>query len=580
METDTIAAIATGLSNAGISIVRVSGKDAVEIVDRIFRSKKEGFYLRDAKTHTMHYGVIVGGEQKSAVGKKGITENIGTENMKAENTKIKQKGNILDEVLVSIMRAPNSYTRENVVEINCHGGIVVTRKILEAVIGAGARLAEPGEFTTRAFFNGRIDLSQAEAVMDIIQAKNEIALKNSVRQLRGNMHIQIATLREQILLDVAFIEAALDDPEHISLDGFPEKLEKNVSQYLGKIGKMLKTAENGRMIKEGVKTVILGKPNAGKSSLLNLLLGENRAIVTDVAGTTRDTLEENMMLNGISLNIVDTAGIRWTEDLVEQIGVDKAKKEAGDADLILFVVDSSTPLDENDREILKSVGGKKMLVLLNKTDLEAVVSEEDIVRLVNGEEESAIKNEIGTETGNTKENGIGTEAGNTRENGIGIEAENTIENGFVVETGNVKENGIAVRTENTMENWIGTETKNLIRKETSTEKRKFTEREIIRTSAKEQIGLEALEEKITELFFAGEVSYDDEIYITNARHKAALEEAERSLQQVMESIRMNMPEDFYSIDLMNAYKELGGIIGEEVDEDLVNTIFKEFCMGK
>lgn len=464
MKTDTIAAIATGLSNAGISIIRVSGEDAIETVDRIFFSKKKGLFLRDVKTHTIHYGVM------------------------------KEKDTILDEVLVSVMRAPNSYTKEDVVEINCHGGIVVTKKILEAVLRAGARLAEPGEFTKRAFLNGRIDLSQAEAVIDIIQARNKMALENSVRQLRGDMHIQISRLRKQILMDVAFIEAALDDPEHISLDGFPERLEGNVLNYLEALEKMLKTVENGRMIKEGIRTVILGKPNAGKSSLLNLLLGENRAIVTDVAGTTRDTLEESIMLNGISLNIVDTAGIRWTEDFVEQIGVDKAKEEARKADLILFVVDSSTALDKNDNEILKSIGKKKMLVLLNKTDLEPVVSEKDILHLI--------------------------------------------------------------------------------------ENHDFTEKEIIRTSVKEKIGLEQLENKVTELFFSGNVSYNDEIYITNARHKAALEEAEKSLQQVMESIQMGMPEDFYSIDLMNAYKELGGIIGEEVDEDLINTIFKEFCMGK
>ncbi len=536
MDTDTIAAIATGLSNAGIGIVRVSGKNAIGIVDRIFESKKENFRLVNAKTHTIHYGVIL--EESSdcmdscpeilpknrvdSVRENSFEdiceENFFNDNLKQSNktgmekniiqrnTMTKKTKAILDEVLVSVMRAPNSYTKEDVVEINCHGGIVATRKILEAVMKMGARLAEPGEFTKRAFLNGRIDLSQAEAVIDIIHAKNEMALKNSVRQLRGDMYVQIAELREQILLDVAFIEAALDDPEHISLDGFSEKLENNVLQYLGKIRKLLKTTENGRMIKEGIKTVILGKPNVGKSSLLNLLLGENRAIVTDVEGTTRDTLQENILLNGISLNIVDTAGIRWTEDPVERIGVDKAKKEAEDADLILFVIDSSKALDENDIDILKSVGMRKMLVLLNKSDLEPIVSEQDIISLVNGEDLEGEEIDAGREI--------------------------------------------------------------------------ITEKEIIRTSTKEQIGLKELEEKITELFFAGGLTYNDEIYVTNARHKAALQEAENSLQQVLDSIQMNMPEDFYSIDLMNAYKELGGIIGEEVNEDLVDTIFKEFCMGK
>lgn len=465
MEADTIAAIATGFAgSAGISIIRVSGETAIEIVNSIFLPKNRNLVFKDVKTHTIHYGIIKDGDI------------------------------VLDEVLVSVMRAPNSYTRENVVEINCHGGIIVTQKILDAVRKAGARLAEPGEFTKRAFLNGRIDLSQAEAVIDIIQAKNDMALKNSVRQLRGGMYDKVSELRKKILLDLAFIEAALDDPEHISLDGFSEKLRSNVLKYLEKLVKMLKTTENGRMIKEGIKTVILGKPNAGKSSLLNLLLGENRAIVTSFAGTTRDTLEENIILNGISLNLVDTAGIRWTEDIVEQIGVEKAKEAAKEADLILFVVDSSTALDENDHEILRSVGDKKMIVLLNKTDLEPVVGQDDII----------------------------------------------------------------CRIEN----------------------KNFTEEDIIKISAKEQTGLEKLEERIEELFFGGEVSYNNEIYITNARHKNALEEAEKSLRQVLESIAMGMPEDFYSIDLMDAYKELGSIIGEEVDEDLVNTIFREFCMGK
>lgn len=464
METDTIAAIATGLNNAGISIIRVSGDAAVEVADRIFYSRKEGLHLKDVKTHTIHYGMIKDGDI------------------------------FLDEVLVSVMRAPNSYTKEDVVEINCHGGIVVTKRILETVLRAGARLAEPGEFTKRAFLNGRIDLSQAEAVMDIIHAKNDMAVKNSVRQLRGDMHKQISQLRDQILHDIAFIEAALDDPEHISMDGFPEKLERNISGYMDRLDKMLRTAENGRMMKEGIKTVILGKPNAGKSSLLNFLMGEDRAIVTDIPGTTRDVLEENVVMNGISLNLVDTAGIRWTEDAVEKIGVDKARGAANEADLILFVVDSSVEMDSNDDEILDAIGSKKVIVVLNKSDLKSVVSEEDIVRRM---------------------------------------------------------------------------------KQFS-----FTETEVIRISVKGQTGMEELERKIASLFFSGEVSYNDEIYITGARHKTALMETKRSLEQVMESLRMNMPEDFYSIDLMNAYKELGSIIGEAVDEDLVNMIFKEFCMGK
>ena len=458
MKTETIAAIATGLSNAGISIVRISGENAVELTDKIFSSKKENFHLSEAKSHTIHYGTIV------------------------------SKGEALDEVLVSVMKAPNSYTRENVVEINCHGGIVVTKKILEAVLQAGARPAEPGEFTKRAFLNGRIDLSQAEAVIEIIQAKSELALKNSVRQLKGKIQEKIIRLREQILRDTAFLEAALDDPEHISLDGFAETLKENVEKEIAVISEMIQSYENGRMLREGVRTVILGKPNAGKSSLLNTMLKEERAIVTEIAVTTRDTLEETVFLNGVALNIVDTAGIRWTKDTVERIGVDKARAAAKDADLILYVVDSSVPLDENDMEIITLIASKPAFVLLNKSDLQQVVSEEEL--------------------------------------------------------------------------------------------RKHTLKEIVRISVKEKEGLDLLEQKITDLFFSGVLSYNDEIYLTNERHKAALHTAVQSLSQVLESINQGMPEDFYSIDLTDAYEELGRIIGQSVDEDVINKIFQDFCMGK
>ncbi|MDE7327761.1 MAG: tRNA uridine-5-carboxymethylaminomethyl(34) synthesis GTPase MnmE [Lachnospiraceae bacterium] len=472
MDNDTIAAIATGLSNAGISIIRISGTEAIQIADRLFYAKKENFHLKEAKSHTLHYGIL------------------------------KENQIPLDEVLVSVMRSPNTYTREDVVEINCHGGIIVTKKVLDAVIRCGARLAEPGEFTKRAFLNGRIDLSQAEAVIDIIQAKNNMELENSVRQLNGNINKEIMQLREQILLDMAFIEAALDDPEHISLDGFTEKLEENLSNWKYRLRKLLSTAENGRRIKEGLRTVILGKPNTGKSSLLNMILGENRAIVTDIAGTTRDTLEEYITFNGIPLNIVDTAGIRWTKDVVERIGVDKARQAAVEADLILLVVDSSVALDDGDKEILREVKGKRIIVILNKSDLPVKVTETDM---------NSVLAQIWSDNG--------------------------------------KASSLSMI-------------------------------EVISISAKEATGLEKLEQKITEMFFDGELVFHEDICVTNARHRYALERAEKSLEQVMESIRMGMSEDFYSIDLMDAYRELGTIIGEEVDEDLVNTIFKEFCMGK
>ena len=458
MNYDTIAAVATAMTSSGIGIIRISGSDAFSILNKIFRPKKEEKNMLDQPTYTIHYGSIYDEEEP------------------------------LDEVLVLLMRGPHSYTAEDTVEIDCHGGVLVMRRILETVFKNGARPAEPGEFTKRAFLNGRIDLSQAEAVIDVIQAKNQMALKSSVSQLRGSVHTKIKELREKTLYELAFIESALDDPEHISLDGYPEKLSRIVQNLLEEVEKLLQTSDNGRILKEGIKTVILGKPNAGKSSLLNVLLGEERAIVTDIAGTTRDVLEEQLQLKGVSLNILDTAGIRSTEDLVEQIGVERAREQAKDADLILYVADSSCPLDESDEEILELLKEKKAIVLLNKSDLDAVV---------------------------------------------------TIE---------------------------------MMQEKTS--------HPVISISAKEEAGIQELEDKIRDLFFQGEVSFNDEIVITNLRHKAALSDAKKSFSMVLSSIEDGMPEDFYSIDLMDAYTFLGSIIGEEVGEDLVNEIFSKFCMGK
>lgn len=458
MKTDTIAAIATGLSNAGISIVRISGTGAFTIIDKIYRSKSGDKLLSKESSHTIHYGYVFDEDQ------------------------------VIDEVMVAIMKAPASYTREDTVEINCHGGIVVTRKILETVLRSGARIAEPGEFTKRAFLNGRIDLSQAEAVCDIIHAKNELALNNSLKQLQGKVLGVIRSLREDILRDIAFIEAALDDPEHISLDGFKEKLKEHLETEGKEIEKLIRAAHNGKILKEGIKTVIIGKPNAGKSSLLNILLGEERAIVTDIAGTTRDTLEETINLDGIVLNIVDTAGIRNTEDIIEKKGVEKALKIAADADLIMFVMDSSTDIDENDRTIIEMIKDKKTILLLNKSDLESRITIDDIKVL--------------------------------------------------------------------------------------------TSHPVISISAKEQLGIKELSDAIKRMFFEGELTLHEDIYITNDRHKEAFADALASLKLVRLSIEDNMPEDFYSIDLMNAYESLGKVIGENVEEDLINMIFKEFCMGK
>ena len=458
MKTDTIAAIATGLSNSGISIIRISGEDAFSIIDKIYTSKNGNKILSREKSHTIHYGYI------------------------------RDNDNLIDEVMVAIMRAPKSYTREDTVEINCHGGIVVTRKILDIVLKAGARIAEPGEFTKRAFLNGRIDLSQAEAVCDLIHAKNELALKNSVSQLQGKVYETISRLREDVLRDVAFIEAALDDPEHMSLDGFSDELKFHIEAVSKEIERLIQDADNGRIIKEGIKTVIIGKPNAGKSSLLNTLIGEERAIVTDIAGTTRDTLEETININGIVLNIIDTAGIRATDDLIEKIGVEKAIKAAKDSDLIIYVIDSSTDFDDNDEEIFALIKDKRAILLLNKSDLETRVSPEEI--------------------------------------------------------------------------------------------RVRTSQPVISISLKENTGIDRFIDTVKEMFFGGELSFNDEIYITSERQKEALTAALESLKLVKRGIEEGIPEDLFTVDLMNAYEELGKIIGENVDEDLIKMIFSEFCMGK
>ena len=456
MET-TIAAISTAMSASGIGIVRISGENAMDVISRIYRSKGGKKKIKEVPSHTIHYGYIYNGEE------------------------------LVDEVLVMIMRAPRTFTGEDTVEIDCHGGVYAMKRVLETVLKNGAEIAGPGEFTKRAFLNGRLDLSQAEAVMDVIQAKNDYALKSSMEQLRGSVQKAIRDIREKLIYQIAYIESALDDPEHISLDGYPQELLEVVDKEQQEVKRLLKSSSDGKIIQEGIQTVILGKPNAGKSSLLNLLLGENRAIVTDIAGTTRDILEEYITLHGITLKITDTAGIRETEDIVEKIGVDKAREMAQKADLILYVVDSSVPLDENDEEIMSMLGGKKAIILYNKTDLTPVIPLEEL--------------------------------------------------------------------------------------------RKKTGHPVIPISAKEETGIMELEDKVKEMFFGGELSFNDEVYITNARHKAALEEADKSLDMVRNSIEMGMPEDFFSIDLMNAYENLGKILGESVGEDLVNEIFSKFCMG-
>ena len=458
MKTDTIAAIATAMSNSGIGIVRISGDEALDVADRIFRPKKGSRKVSDMETHTIHYGYVTDGDE------------------------------VIDEVMLLIMKAPRSYTCEDTIEIDCHGGVLVMKKILETVLKYGARPAEPGEFTKRAFLNGRIDLSQAESVIDVINAQNELALKSSVSQLQGAVLEKIKAIRAVVLHELAFIESALDAPEHVSLEGYPEQLHEIMSDAHSKVKKLLDSSDNGKMLKEGINTAIVGKPNAGKSSLLNILVGEERAIVTEIAGTTRDILQEQIQIGGIGLNVIDTAGIRDTEDIVEKIGVNKSREYIEKADLIIYVVDSSTELDENDQEIIEAIQNKKAIVLLNKSHLDA------------------------------------------------------------------KTDASVLQTQ--------------------------LSKPILSISAKNNTGIHELETLIEEMFFSGKLSFNDEVYITNVRQKNALAEAQNSLKMVLQSIADGMPEDFFTIDMMNAYEALGTIIGESVGEDLVNEIFSKFCMGK
>ncbi|MBR6322932.1 MAG: tRNA uridine-5-carboxymethylaminomethyl(34) synthesis GTPase MnmE [Lachnospiraceae bacterium] len=460
----TIAAISSGLQPSGICIVRMSGPEALTIADAVFRSKNGKKRLSKAKSHTIHYGFISDGTET------------------------------LDEVLVSVMRAPHTYTGEDTVEINCHGGVLVAKRVLELLIGNGASAAEPGEFTKRAFLNGRMDLSRAEAVIGVINAQNDFALKASVRQLKGAVSVKIRAFREAILDEMSFIEAALDDPEHYNLDGFGEILTEKLSPVLEEVHELIKRADYGSILAEGVRTVIAGRPNAGKSSLLNVLAGFERAIVTEIAGTTRDVLTEQIRLRGISLILMDTAGIRETEDKVEKIGVDRAKEALRDADLVLYVVDAVEGITAEDLEVLSSCENQEVIVLMNKTDL-----------LDQGE--------------NAQEEAPLPAFDNPRIHTLSF-------------------------------------------------------------SAKTQEGLSALEKMIESLYDAEKLLYNDEVMITSARQKALLTEAETSLSLALSGAAEGLSEDFLNVDLMNAYRALGEIIGEEVTDDVIDRVFEKFCMGK
>ena len=465
-KTETIAAISTAMNSSGIGIIRISGEDAIDIISEIFRPANASKKISEMKSHTVHYGHIVDGDS------------------------------VVDEVLVIIMKAPHTYTREDTVEIDCHGGMYVLNRVLELVIRVGARTAEPGEFTKRAFINGRIDLSQAEAVIDVINAENDYALKSAVTQLRGSVSEKIKTQRAVLLEQIAYIEAALDDPEHIEMEGYGRQLLPIVQNAGECIKKLMDTADDGRIIKEGIRTVILGKPNVGKSSLLNALLGTDRAIVTEIAGTTRDALEESIRLGDITLNIIDTAGIRNTEDVIEKIGVDKAREYAEEADLILWMIDGSRDLDNDDEEILNLIKEKKVIILLNKQDIEGAMDKKDL--------QKCLKDQYKYEC----------------------------------------------------------------------------EHPIIEISAKNESGLDGFTETLRYMFYNKDINFNDQVYITNMRQKEALSDAFSSIQKAIESIKMDMPEDFYTIDLMDAYTSLGRVIGEAIEDDLADEIFAKFCMGK
>ena len=468
MEEKTIVGIASA-AGGGIGIIRVSGSESMKIVDSIFHPGKfnneenealiDKSYLQQQKSHTIHYGFIIDGNNE-----------------------------VVDEVMVSVMKTPATYTREDVVEINCHGGNYILQRVMQLLLEKGAFLAEPGEFTKRAFLNGRIDLSQAEAVMKMISSKNEFALQSAVKQLEGSVSKYIQQIREQILYEMGRIESALDDPEHYDLTGYSDELFDKTEQQIVSLQRLLDRFENGRMKSEGINTVIVEKPNAGKSSLMNILLDEDRAIVTDIAGTTRDALQESVRLGGLMLNLIDTAGIHNTEDTVEKIGVDRAKQYIEQADFILFVVDGSEEWSDEDEQILPLIAQKKGIILLNKADLKAKVSE------------LFLKDKLSWDT--------------------------------------------------------------------------------IAFSNETKQGLQQLEQYITDKFERGDLQFNDQICLTSIRHKNAVMQAVNALHRVEQSIKDGMPEDFFTIDLMEAYQQLGLINGDTATEDLVNKIFEEFCMGK
>lgn len=457
-EFDTIAAISTPPGEGAISIVRMSGEEAVSIAQKVFSGKD----LTQAKSHTINYGHIVDPKTHEEV----------------------------DEVMVSLMLAPKTFTREDVVEINCHGGIVATNRILQLLLVNGARLAEPGEFTKRAFLHGRIDLTQAESVMDLIRAKTDRSMKIALNQLDGNLSHLIDSLRKDILDVLAQVEVNIDYPEYDDVEEMTTKLLKEKAiEIKQRIEQLLKTASQGKIMREGLATALVGRPNVGKSSLLNHLLHEDKAIVTDVAGTTRDVIEEYVNVSGVPLKLIDTAGIRETDDKVEKIGVERSKKAIEQSDLVLLVLNAAESLTKEDLELIRLTNDKKRIIILNKTDLEEKLDRKELAKIS--------------------------------------------ENAPVYATSILKNEGV-----------------------------------------------EALEEAISKLFFNGIENSQSTVMVTNARHIALLKKAQNSLDSVLEGISSGMPVDLVQIDMTEAWNLLGEITGESYEDELLDQLFSQFCLGK
>lgn len=458
MEMDTIAAISTPMGEGAIAIVRISGPEAVKAANQIFKGKN----IEKVESHTIHYGFIVDPE---------VNEKV-------------------EEVMLSVLRAPKTFTREDIVEINCHGGLVSVNRVLQLVLNQGVRLAEPGEFTKRAFLNGRIDLSQAEAVMDLIRAKTDRAMNVAIGQMEGRLSKLVRQLRQTILETLAHVEVNIDYPEYDDVEEMTHRLLlEKATEIKAEIAKLLETSKQGKILRDGISTVIIGRPNVGKSSLLNSLVHENKAIVTDIPGTTRDVIEEYVNVRGVPLRLVDTAGIRETEDIVERIGVERSRQVLKEADLILLVLNNAEPLTAEDKKLFEAARGMDVIVLVNKTDLNRKIDMDEVKKLA--------------------------------------------------------------------DNYP-----------------------VISTSLKEESGIDQLEEAISGLFFTGRLESGDMTYVSNTRHIALLNQAQKAIDDVLSGIDAGVPIDLIQIDFTRTWEILGEIIGDTVHESLINQLFSQFCLGK